>query len=141
MAREKKKGSPVRDRNDDGLLTLIGDVPGLVKNLLVAEWNALKVYLGKLIKHGSWTAILAIAALFFLFWTIPAFLTFLIILLDLWLPLWAAALIVLGIGVVFIAICGLWAWIGHIKKIQKLESPGQAAKTDAGIVKEFADEF
>ncbi|WP_105565846.1 phage holin family protein [Microbacterium halophytorum] len=141
MARREKYDGPGRDRADDSLLTLIGEVPELVKSLLVAEWNNVKVYIGKLVKHGGWTAILAVAALFFLFWTIPAFLTFLIILLDLWMPLWASALIVLGIGIVFIAICGLWAWIGHVKKIQKLESPIGAAKTDIGIVKEFTDEF
>lgn len=141
MAREKSKPSAVRDRNDDSLFSLIGEVPELIRNLVVAEWNAVKVYLGKLIKHGGWTAIFAFAALFFLFWTIPAFLAFLIILLDLWLPLWAAALIVFGVGVVFIAICGLWAYVGHVRKIMKLESPMKAAKTDVGIVKEFADEY
>ncbi|WP_036319764.1 phage holin family protein [Microbacterium indicum] len=133
--------SPLRDRADDGLLSLIGDVPGLVRNLVVAEWNSLKGYIGKLVKHGGFTAIYAFAALFFLFWTIPAFLTFLIILLDLWIPLWVAALIVLAIGVVFIAICGALAYFGHIRKIGKLENPLAKVKTDAGIVKEFTDEF
>ena len=139
--RKRGAGSPLRDRADDGLFTLIGDVPGLVKNLVIAEWNSLKGYIGKLVKHGGWTAIIAFAALFFLFWTVPAFLAFLIILLDLWLPLWAASLIVLGIGIVIIAILGAWAWFGHIRKIKQLENPAKAAKTDAGIVKEFADEF
>ncbi|GGD29264.1 hypothetical protein GCM10010915_06790 [Microbacterium faecale] len=140
MARDRQ-ASPLRDRADDGLFTLIGDVPDLVKNLLKAELDAIKKYVGTLVKHGGWTAIFAIAALFFLFWTIPAFLAFLIILLALWLPLWASALIVLGIGIVMIALCGIWAYVRHVRAIMKLESPGQAAKADAAIVKEFADEF
>ena len=140
MARDRQ-ASPLRDRADDGLFTLIGDVPDLVKNLLKAELDAIKKYVGTLVKHGGWTAIFANAALFFLFWTIPAFLAFLIILLALWLPLWASALIVLGIGIVMIALCGIWAYVRHVRAIMKLESPGQAAKADAAIVKEFADEF
>ncbi|HLS93316.1 MAG TPA: phage holin family protein [Microbacterium sp.] len=141
MAGDAHKASPLRDRADDSLFSLIGDVPELVKNLVSAELEAIKKYVGQLVKHGGWTAIFAIAALFFLFWTIPAFLAFLIILLDLWMPLWASALIVLGIGVVMIAVCGLWAYVRHVRAIMKLESPGAAAKADAAIVKEFADEF
>jgi len=141
MAPSRTRPDGSRDRADDGLLSLLGDVPGLVKNLVIAEWNSLKGYIGKLVKHGGWTAIIAFAALFFLFWTIPAFLAFLIILLDLWLPLWAASLIVLGIGVVCIAVCGAWAWFGPIRKIRQLENPAAAAKTDAKIVKDFTDEF
>ena len=33
-----------RDRNDDGLLTLIGDLPELVRNLVVAEIDAAKTW-------------------------------------------------------------------------------------------------
>ncbi|MTE24695.1 phage holin family protein [Microbacterium sp. ZXX196] len=133
--------SPVRDRADDSLFTLLGDLPELVKNLIRAELGAVKTYVGKLVKHGGWTAIMAVAALFFLFWTIPAFLAFLIILLDLWMPLWASALIVLGIGVVMIVACAAYAYLVHVRAIKRLESPGAAAKADAAIVKEFADEF
>lgn len=138
---KKPPPSPLRDRNDDSLFSLIGDVPGLVRDLVVAEWNAFKGYLGKLLKHGGFTAIFAIAALFFLFWTIPAFLAFLIILLDLWMPLWVAALIVVGVGVLGIILCAAWAYFRHIRAITKLENPVKAAKTDAGIVKDFADEY
>jgi len=133
--------SPLRDRADDGLLTLIGDLPGLVSNLVKAEFRAAKGYVGQLVKHGGLTAVFAIIALFFLFWTIPAFLAFFIILLDLWMPLWVAALIVVAIGIVLAAVAALWGYARHVRAIQRLESPGRAVKTDAGIVKEFADEF
>ncbi|MGO1306764.1 MAG: phage holin family protein [Microbacterium gubbeenense] len=140
MARATK-ASPLRDRADDSLFTLIGDVPDLVKNLVRAELDALKAYAGKVVKHSSFAAILVFAALFFLFWATPAFLAFLIILLALWLPLWASALIVFGFGVLMIVILGAWAYFVHVRAIRKLETPGAAAKADAAIVKEFADEF
>lgn len=133
--------SPLRDRADDGLLTLIGDLPGLVSNLVKAELRAVKGYVGQLVKHGGLTAVFAIIALFFLFWTIPAFLAFFIILLDLWMPLWVAALIVVAIGIVLALLAALWGYARHVRAIQKLESPAEAAKTDARIVKEFTDEF
>ncbi|WP_460816153.1 phage holin family protein [Microbacterium petrolearium] len=141
MSPRTSRPSPVRDRADDGLLTLIGDVPGLVSDLVKAEIRAAKGYVGQLAKHGGLTAVFGIIALFFLFWTIPAFLAFFVILLDLWMPLWVAALIVVAIGIVLAAVAGAWAYFGHVRKIQRLEGPGKAVKTDARIVKEFADEF
>lgn len=133
--------SPLRDRADDGLLTLIGELPELVSNLVKAEIQAVKGYAGQLAKHGGLTAAFGLVALFFLFWTIPAFLAFLVILLDVWIPLWVAALIVVVIGVVLAAVAAAWAYLRHVRAIQRLENPVQAAKTDAAIVKEFADEF
>lgn len=141
MADRKTARSPLRDRADDSLLTLIGDLPELVRNLIAAELKRVKTYAGQLAKHGGWTAALGFVALFFVFWTVPAFLAFVIILLDLWIPLWVAALIVFVLGIVFAAIFALWAYFGHIRKIQRLENPVQSAKTDVRILKEFADEF
>ncbi|OCG73263.1 phage holin family protein [Microbacterium sediminis] len=138
---ERTTRSPLRDRADDGLFTLIGDLPELVSNLVKAEVRAVKGYVGQLVKHGGLTAVFAIVALFFLFWTIPAFLAFFVILLDLWMPLWVAALIVVVIGIVLAVLAALWGYVRHVRKIQKLESPATSVKKDAGIVKEFADEF
>ncbi|WP_221583408.1 phage holin family protein [Microbacterium sp. G2-8] len=140
MARDSKT-SPLRDRADDGLLTLIGDVPDLVKNLIRAELDAVKKYAVQVAKHAGIGTVAVIVALFFLFWMIPALLAFFVILLDLWMPLWAASLIVVGIGLVLAVICLGYAWLLRFRKISKLESPGAAAKADAAIVKEFADEF
>jgi len=141
MSTRPSRPSPVRDRADDGLFTLIGDLPELVSNLVKAELRSVKSYAGQLAKHGGLTAVFALIALFFLFWTIPAFLAFFVILLDLWMPLWVAALIVLVIGVVLAAAAAAWAYFAHIRKIQRIEGPVKAAKTDAAIVKEFANEF
>ncbi|GAA3669905.1 phage holin family protein [Microbacterium marinilacus] len=132
--------SPVRDRADDGLFRLIGDVPQLVKNLVVAEFNAVKGWLVKTAKDAGIGTGLMFVALFFIAWVIPVFLTFLIALLSLWLPVWASALIVMGVGVV-LAIAAGFAGLVFYRRIGKREGPIQAAHTDGKIVKDVADEF
>ncbi|MFT4235748.1 MAG: phage holin family protein [Microbacterium sp.] len=132
--------SPRRDRADDGLLTLVGDVPDLVKNLINAEINAAKAWASQLAKNaGIGTGFMAVA-LFFIFWAIPVFLGFVVALLSLWLPVWASALIVFGVGIVLAAIAALLGVLRY-RRIGKTENPIGAAKTDAAIVKEVADEF
>lgn len=141
MAAGQPGRSPLRDRADDSLFSLIGDVPQLVKNLIVAELDAVKKYFVQVIKHGGIGTVAVIVALFFIFWMIPAFLAFLVILLDIWLPLVASAAIVFGIGLVLALVCLAYAWLLRFRKIGKLESPMARAKADAAIVKEFADEY
>ena len=88
--------SPLHDRADDSLLTLVQDVPQLVKNLIVAEFNAVKGWLVKTATDAGIGTGLMFVALFFIAWVIPMFLVFLTALLSLWLPVWASALIVMG---------------------------------------------
>ncbi|MEL5991091.1 phage holin family protein [Microbacterium phosphatis] len=132
--------SPLRDRADDSLLTLAQDVPQLVKNLVVAEFNAIKGWAVKTAKDAGIGTGLMFVALFFIAWVVPMFLAFLTALLSLWLPVWAAALIVMGVGVI-LAIAAGAAGLVFYKKIGKRESPIQAAKTDVQIVKDVANEF
>ncbi|MBO3665060.1 phage holin family protein [Microbacterium stercoris] len=132
--------SPLRDRADDSLLTLVQDVPQLVKNLIVAEFNAVKGWLVKTATDAGIGTGLMFVALFFIAWVIPMFLVFLTALLSLWLPVWASALIVMGVGVL-LAIAAGAAGLVFYKKIGRRESPIQAAKTDVSIVKEYANEF
>ncbi|WP_309068516.1 phage holin family protein [Microbacterium sp.] len=132
--------SPVRDRADDGLFTLIGDVPQLVKNLIVAEFNAIKGWLGKTAKDAGIGTGMMFIALFFIAWVVPMFLVFLTALLSLWLPVWAAALIVMGVGIVLAIAAGLVGLVFY-KRIGKRENPMEAAKTDVQIVKEAASEY
>ncbi|MGI6877313.1 phage holin family protein [Microbacterium sp. gxy059] len=141
MAGPHEQRSPLRDRADDSLLSLIGDVPQLVKNLIVAELDAVKKYIAQVAKHGGIGAVAVIIGLFFVFWMIPAFLAFLIILLDIWLPLVASAAIVFGIGLVLALVAFVYAWFRRFRRIGQIESPMAAAKADAAIVKEFADEY
>ena len=138
--RRDGRASPVRDRADDGLFTLVGDVPQLVKNLIVAEFNAVKGWLVKTAKDAGIGTGLMFIALFFIAWVVPLFLTFLVALLSLWLPVWASALIVMGVGVL-LAIAAGFAGLVFYKKIGKRENPLEAAKTDVQIVKETAGEY
>lgn len=132
--------SPLRDRADDSLFSLIGDVPELVRNLVVAEVNAAKKWAISTAKDAGIGTGWMLVALFFLFWAIPAFLGFVVALLSLWLPVWASALIVFGVGLVFALVFVLMG-ILRFKHLSKTENPVKAAKTDAAIVKEVADEF
>lgn len=132
--------SPLRDRADDSLLTLAQDVPQLVKNLVVAEFNAVKGWAVYTAKNAGIGTGMMFVALFFIAWVIPMFLVFLTALLSLWLPVWAAALIVMGVGIVLAIVAGLIGVVFY-KRISKRENPLQAAKTDVQIVKDVANEF
>lgn len=138
--RRDGRGSPVRDRADDGLFTLVGDVPQLVKNLIVAEFNAIKGWLVKTATDAGIGTGMMFVGLFFIAWVVPLFLTFLVALLSLWLPVWASALIVMGVGVVLAIVAG-FIGLAFYKRIGKRESPFSAAKTDIQIVKEAASEY
>lgn len=132
--------SPLRDRADDSLFSLIGDVPELVRNLVVAEVNAAKKWAIQAAKDAGIGTGFMLVALFFVFWAIPAFLAFVVALLALWLPVWASALIVFGIGLV-LAVVAVLLGILLFRHLSRSENPVKAAKTDVNIVKEVADEF
>lgn len=129
-----------RDRANDGLLSLVGDVPGLVRNLVVAEVNSAKTWIAKVSKDAGIGAVWFIVALFFLFWTVPVFGAFVIIGLSSWWPWWVSALVVFGLMLVLVAVFALLG-IMRMKKLSSSESPVGAAKTDVKIVKEIADEL
>jgi putative superfamily III holin-X len=63
-------------------------------------------------------------AVVLLFWMIGLLLFTLIALLNIWLQLWAAALIVLGLFVVAIAILG---WLG-MRRLRQVENPMQTVR-------------
>lgn len=129
-----------RDRADDGLLTLLGEVPELVRNLVIAEFNAAKGWVTRTAKHAGIGVAWFLAALFFLFWSIPALGTFFIAGLASWMPVWLSALIVF---VIMLLIAAVLAVLGvfRMKKIAADENPVQAAQTDVKIVKDIADEL
>lgn len=129
-----------RDRADDSLLSLLGEVPELVRNLVVAEIDSAKTWLKKTGKDAGVGGVWFIVALFFLFWTIPAIGAFAIIGLSSWIAPWAASLIVIG---VLLLIAVIFAVLGllRFKRLTARENPGQAVATDAKIVKEMRDEF
>lgn len=129
-----------KDRADDSLFTLIGDVPELVRNLVVAEIDAGKKWAKSVGKQAGIGSGLFVVALFFLFWLIPAIGAFTIIGLASWMPLWVSSLIVVGILLVLLIVAALLG-LQRFKKIGKSESPAKAIAVDARIVKDVADEY
>lgn len=129
-----------RDRSDDSLLTLVGEVPELVRNLVVAEIDSAKKWAKKTGKDAGMGGAWFLVALFFLFWSIPALGAFTIIGLSSWMPAWLASLIVFVLGIVLVAIFAV-LWLLRFKRLSRSENPAKAIKVDARIVKEVADEF
>jgi protein-S-isoprenylcysteine O-methyltransferase Ste14 len=128
-----------RDRADDSLFTLLGDVPELVRNLVVAEINAAKAWLSKTAKDAGIGAGWFVGALFVLFWSLPVFFAFVIAGLSSWWPVWLSALVVFGVMLVIVAVLALLGVL-RFKKLSKRDNPGQAVAQDIRIVKEAGDE-
>lgn len=124
-----------RDRADDGLLTLIGDIPELVRNLVVAEIDAAKSWLRRTAKDGGWGALWVFAALFVLFWSVPALGTFAIAGLSSWWPVWLSALVVFFAMLIVVVILALLGVL-RFRRLAKRENPVQSIATD---VKEVRD--
>ena len=128
-----------RDRADESLFTLLGDIPELVRNLVVAEINAAKSWLAKTAKDAGIGAGWFVGALFVLFWSLPVFFAFAIAGLSSWWPVWLSALVVFGGMLVIVAVLALLG-ILRFKKLSKRQNPGQAVAEDVRLVKEAGDE-
>ncbi len=126
-----------RDRADDSLLTLLGDIPELVRNLVIAEIDAAKAWLAKTAKDGGWGALWAFAALFVLFWSVPVFGTFVIAGLSSWWPVWLSALVVFFVMLIVTAVLALIG-IRYFRRIGERQNPVQSIALD---VKEVRDEL
>ncbi len=129
-----------RDRNDDSLLTLLGDLPELVRNLVTAEIDAAKRWAKRAGKDAGMGGAWFFIALFLLFWAIPALGAFAIIGLASWMPAWLAALIVFVLLLV-VAIVFALLGIARFKRLTRSENPAKALAADARIVKDVANEF
>ncbi|PCE15095.1 hypothetical protein AUC47_15015 [Microbacterium sp. SZ1] len=128
-----------RDRAEDSLLSLIGDLPELIGNLVKAEIDAAKVWISKTAKDAGIGSVWFLVALFFLFWAVPVILTFAIAGLSSWWPVWLSALAVLGIlilAVLFFALLGILKF----RKVLRRQNPAQAVGDDIRIVKEAGDD-
>ncbi|MFJ4036606.1 phage holin family protein [Microbacterium sp. NPDC090007] len=129
-----------RDRSDDSLFTLIGDIPELVRNLVVAEINGAKAWAQRTAKDAGIGAGWFVGALIVLFWAIPVFFAFVIAGLSSWWPVWLSALVVFGVMVMITAILALLGYL-RLKKLSNRENPGKAIAEDVRIVKEARDEY
>lgn len=124
-----------RDRADDSLLTLLGDLPELVRNLVTAEIAAAKAWVSRTAKDAGVGSLWFVIVLFLLFWAIPVLLAFAIIGLSSWWPAWVAALAVFGFLLVAVAIFALLGVL-RFRKVVKRENPGKAVAVDVRLVKE-----
>ncbi|MDQ1112090.1 Flp pilus assembly protein TadB [Microbacterium testaceum] len=129
-----------RDRSDDSLFTLIGDIPELVRNLVVAEINGAKAWAQRTAKDAGIGAGWFVGALIVVFWAVPVFFAFVIAGLSSWWPVWLSALVVFGVMIVVTAILALLGYL-RFKKLSKRENPGKAIAEDVRIVKEARDEY
>lgn len=129
-----------RDRSDDSLFTLLGEVPELVRNLVIAEVDSAKKWAKKAGKDAGMGGVWFLVALFFAFWAVPALGAVAIITLAIWMPAWLAALIVF---VALILIAAVFALLGvaRVKRLTRTENPVTAITVDAHIVKDAADEY
>ncbi|WP_308492011.1 phage holin family protein [Microbacterium terrisoli] len=129
-----------RDRSADGFLTLIGDLPELVRNLVVAEIDAAKTWVRRTAKDAGIGAGWMAVALFFLFWSVPVLLGFFVAGLSSWWPVWLSALVVFGIGLLLAVVFALLGLL-RFRRLTQRQNPGQAVAKDVKIVKDVTDEF
>lgn len=128
-----------RDRADDSLLTLLGDVPELIRNLVIAEVDAAKVWLKRTAKDAGIGSGWIVGALFVLFWSVPVLGTFIIAGLSSWLgwAVWLSALVVFIVMILVTALLGLLGVL-RFRKVAKAQNPAQSVALD---VKEIRDEL
>ena len=126
-----------RDRSDDSIFTLLGDIPELVRNLVVAEINQAKAWLSRTAKDAGIGAGWFVGALFVLFWSVPVLGTFVIAGLSSWWPVWLSAIVVFGVMLVVTILLALLGLL-RFRKIGKSQNPVQSIAID---VKEVRDEL
>lgn len=126
-----------RDRADDSLLTLLGDLPELVTNLVKAEVDAAKKWISRTAKDAGIGSVWFLIALFFLFWAVPVILVFAIAGLSSWWPVWLSALVVFFAMLIVTAVLALLGVL-RFKRIGKRQNPVQSIAQD---VKEVRDEL
>lgn len=88
-------------------------------DLLVAEWEEIKHQLALSGRRLLWSAAFFGAAAAVAFWLVALGLFLAVAVLHVWLPWWAAALIVTVVGLVK---AGVLAWLG-LARLERLENP------------------
>lgn len=126
-----------RDRSDDSLFTLIGEIPELIRNLVIAEVDSAKSWVSRAAKDAGIGAGWIAAALFFLFWSVAALLAFAIIGLSSWWPAWLSALVVFVFTLLAAVVLALLGVL-RFRKLARTKNPVQAIVQD---VKEVRDEL
>lgn len=89
--------------------------------------------LGVSAKHLGWALAFFGAVAFLAFWMLPAFMFLAGLVLAIWLPAWAAALIVV---VFFLLVMAILGFLGY-RRIRKLENPVETVRQRYGEHKEW----
>ncbi|QEW01059.1 phage holin family protein [Microbacterium caowuchunii] len=126
-----------RDKSDESLLTLVGEIPELVRNLVVAEVDAAKAWAAKAAKDAGIGTGWVVGALFILFWSVPALGTFVIAGLSSWWPVWLSALVVFGAMLLIAIVLALLGFL-RFKRIGK-GNPAISISEDVRAVKEVGE--
>ena len=126
-----------RDRSDDSLLTLVGEIPELLRNLVIAEVDAAKAWARRTSKDAGIGAGWIAVAFFFLFWAVGVLVAFAIIGLTSWWPAWLSALVVF-LSLIVIVVVFVLLGLQRFRKLARAQNPVQSIVQD---VKEVRDEF
>lgn len=126
-----------RDRSNDSLLTLLGEVPELIRNLVVAEVDAAKDWARKAGKDAGWGVAFFVMAIVFFIWLVPAMLAFVIAGLSSWWPVWLSALVVFAVMVVITMVFVLLG-VMRFRALTRRRNPIHAVTED---IKEVRDEL
>ncbi|GAB3615730.1 hypothetical protein GCM10027416_02870 [Okibacterium endophyticum] len=121
-------------KSKESLFKLVGDVPTLVSNLVKAELEQVKQKLAHMGKYAGIGAGLMAGAAVFLFFAIGILIAVLILVIAIWLPAWAAALIVFGLFILVALILVLMG-VRFFKKVNEDPGPIDGVKKDIRAVK------
>lgn len=124
-----------RDRADDSIFTLVGEIPELVRNLVVAEIDAAKGWVKRTAKDAGIGAGWLVGALVVLFWSIPALGAFIIAGLSSWWPVWLSALVLF---LAMLLLTGVLALLGilRFRRMAKAENPAEALAKDVEAIRD-----
>ncbi|GAA0486770.1 phage holin family protein [Microbacterium aurantiacum] len=124
-----------RDRADDSIFTLVGEIPELVRNLVVAEIDAAKGWVKRTAKDAGIGAGWLVAALVVLFWSIPALGAFIVAGLSSWWPVWLSALVLF---LAMLLLTGVLALFGilRFRRMAKAENPAEALAKDVEAIRD-----
>jgi uncharacterized membrane protein YqjE len=131
---DRNRSEPRYDKRDESLLTLVGQLPGVVSNLVKAEIENVKTQLAHKGKYAGIGAAFVAGAAVFLFFAIGVLVAVLILALALVMPSWLAALCVFVLFVLVAAVLVLIA-LRYFKKINEDPSPMDNVKEDIKAVK------
>lgn len=128
------------DKSKENLFQLLGELPEQFSRLIALQIERAKLWLQLTLKDGGIGVAWFLVALFFIFWTIPAFGALIVAILNIWLPPWASILILMG-ALIVIAVVFVFLGVLRMRRIKNRENPVESVQQDVQMVKDAVDEF